>query len=538
MDEVALGVQIAQSQGADAAQYLLLDLREQMGIGLVGTERVEEPADDGRRTRSQVEFAREPFCGQFGDAVNVHRSRGHILRHGTVRYRIYGRGACHEDLFHRWGRSTCIQHAHGAHYIDVRRFDGMLVAVRNEVHRCEMQHDGRLFLLKYGEHTLPIPDIDLVEALVRYTGKVAPSEGQVVDHTYAVTLAGQVGTERRTDETRATRDEHLLPHVAKVGRGVLSTRSPRMRISIVLPCYNAAAHLERCLTGLFAQTHGDLELIAVNDGSTDNTGAVLEAALRNAPFPTTMIHQANAGACAARNAGLHVATGSYIQFMDADDELLPEKIAHQAAIAEQNGLPDLIVGSARTFNADGEPQHTDVQRPGNRDLWMDLMRHHLGGTPTNLWKSATVRSVGGWNIHMKSSQEYDLMFRLLQQHSTILFDDSVLTNIHLQASGSVSTRKLDGTWLRFIELRTRIIDHVRSTLPHVDPQPYHQVLFDSIRTLYPYSPEQAVALYEQHLPKGFSPGLSTATGRGYLLLHRTLGFSLANKVRGLMSARR
>ncbi len=312
----------------------------------------------------------------------------------------------------------------------------------------------------------------------------------------------------------------------------------RMKVSIVLPCYNAATHLDRCLAGLFAQTHGDLELIAVNDGSTDDTATVLEAAFRNAPFPTTIIHQPNAGACAARNKGLEVATGSYTQFMDADDELLPEKIAHQSALAEQNGYPDLVVGSARTFNASGEAQHTDLQRSGNRDLWMDLMRHRLGGTPTNLWKTTTVRAVGGWNIEMKSSQEYDLMFRLLQHESTIVFDEAVLTNIHLQASGSVSTSKLDGTWLRFIELRTRIMDHVRTTLPQVDPQPYHQVLFDSIRTLYPYAPERAVALYKEHLPRDFTPGLSPATGRGYLLLHRALGFSLANKVRGLMSARR
>mgnify|MGYP001197164189 CR=1 FL=1 len=310
-----------------------------------------------------------------------------------------------------------------------------------------------------------------------------------------------------------------------------------MKVSVVIPCFNVEHYLDRCLVGIFAQTHRDLEVIAVDDGSTDRTGAMLLEAGARSPFPFEVMTQQNAGACAARNAGMAKATGTYVQFMDADDALLPEKIAHQVLLAGTNGAPDLIVGSARTYDATGTLTNTDVQRSTDRDVWMDLMRHRLGGTPTNLWKRSMMEAVGGWNVNMKSSQEYDLMFRFLQHDAHLLFDAEVLTDIHIRDGGSVSTSRLDGTWTRFIELRTRIIDHIAHARPGTDLHPYHQVLFDSIRTLYPHAPREAVALYRKHLPKDFKPGTSPATGKGYLLLHRLLGFSLANRVRQLFSGR-
>lgn len=304
-----------------------------------------------------------------------------------------------------------------------------------------------------------------------------------------------------------------------------------MRVTIVVPCYNAAPHLERCFASLFAQTHRELDLIAVDDGSTDGTLALLNTLAARAPFPMEVIAQANAGACAARNTGWRKATGTYIQFMDADDALLPEKIAHQVALAERSGLPDLIVGSVHTYRADGSLRETDIQRPEARDPWLDLMKHRMGGTPGNLWKRSAVEAVEGWDAAMKSSQEYDLMFRMLCNGARPVFDPEVLTHVHLRASGSVSTSNLDQAWVRFIELRARIIAHLAHAQPGLDLRPHRQVLFDSIRTLYPFAPERSVELYTQLLPKDFAPATSPATGRVYLALHKLLGFAMANRVR-------
>lgn len=308
-----------------------------------------------------------------------------------------------------------------------------------------------------------------------------------------------------------------------------------MKVSVVIPCFNAEAYLERCLKGIFAQTHTDLEIIAVDDGSTDGTSTMLHDAAARSPFPFQVVQQSNAGACAARNAGTSRASGSYIQYMDADDVLAPEKIGHQVRVAQLQGLPGLVVGGSLKFGPDGLPQGRDVQEAGDRDEWLDLMRHRLGRTPTNLWLRSAVIEAGGWDEQLTSSQEYDLMFRMFCKGVRPAFDGATLTNVHLQASGSISTSRLDRAWTRFVELRVKITEHVRRTRPGTDLRPYHQVLFDSIRTLYPHAPDEAVSLYRKHLPNDFSPDLSPATGRGYLLLHRLLGFSLANRVRQMLS---
>jgi hypothetical protein len=93
---------------------------------------------------------------------------------------------------------------------------------------------------------------------------------------------------------------------------------------------------------------------------------------------------------------------------------------------------------------------------------------------------------------------------------------------------------VDRNWGRFVELRARILDHLRATRPDLDLRPYQQVLFDSIRTLYLHAPEQAIELYHRLLPKGHVPQRSTATGSVYLLLHRLFGFELANRLRSLL----
>lgn len=94
-------------------------------------------------------------------------------------------------------------------------------------------------------------------------------------------------------------------------------------LSIIVPVYNAATFLPRCLESLIGQTYRDLEIICVDDGSTDASGAILdEYAARDARIK--VIHQENAGVSAARNQGLDLAEGSFIFFVDADDWLEPD----------------------------------------------------------------------------------------------------------------------------------------------------------------------------------------------------------------------
>lgn len=84
-------------------------------------------------------------------------------------------------------------------------------------------------------------------------------------------------------------------------------------ISIIIPAYNASAYLAQCLDSVVCQGYMSLEIIVVDDGSTDNTKQIARQ------FPVKLIEQTNKGVSAARNAGIRVATGDYIHFLDADD---------------------------------------------------------------------------------------------------------------------------------------------------------------------------------------------------------------------------
>lgn len=105
------------------------------------------------------------------------------------------------------------------------------------------------------------------------------------------------------------------------------------RVSIIIPAYNAEKYLAEAVESCLRQTHSDLEIIVVDDGSTDQTAAIVQSYSQVRYF-----HQPNAGPSAARNRGIQAASGAFLQFLDADDVLLPEKIAR--CLAEFDTHPD------------------------------------------------------------------------------------------------------------------------------------------------------------------------------------------------------
>lgn len=121
-------------------------------------------------------------------------------------------------------------------------------------------------------------------------------------------------------------------------------------VSVIVPAYNVASTVVKCLDSVYAQTYGDLEVIVVNDGSTDNTLQIL-GDYRRSHESLVLIDQSNQGLSAARNAGLDAATGEYIFFLDSDDYLGPEEI-ELLAEAMDEGF-DMAVGGMTYIDADG-----------------------------------------------------------------------------------------------------------------------------------------------------------------------------------------
>ena len=144
-------------------------------------------------------------------------------------------------------------------------------------------------------------------------------------------------------------------------------------ISLVMPCYQNGATLERTVRSILAQTFADWELIAVDDGSTDDTGARLDALAKEEPR-MRVLHQANGGVSAARNAGMACARGRFIGFVDADDHLLPG--AREALRAMTDERTDIVCAAyIMRHREDGGREELSVCAQGDRiAIYESLLR--------------------------------------------------------------------------------------------------------------------------------------------------------------------
>ena len=151
-----------------------------------------------------------------------------------------------------------------------------------------------------------------------------------------------------------------------------------MDLSVIIPCYNVEAHVGTAVRSALAQQGVELEVLVVDDGSTDGTAAVVEALLPEAGGRMRLLRGPHRGASAARNRGLAEARGTYVQFLDADDALLPGKLAAQWELAQ--GAAEVVVGDYCTVQPDGRTLTVHAQ-PG--DLWEGLITTQLGTTSAN-----------------------------------------------------------------------------------------------------------------------------------------------------------
>lgn len=231
-----------------------------------------------------------------------------------------------------------------------------------------------------------------------------------------------------------------------------------MKVSVVIPCYNVEEYIKDAVTSAIGQTYPVENIICVDDGSTDDTLQVLQDLKSEYPKQLTIRSEKNRGGNHARNVGLKIAKSKYIQFLDADDILDSDKIEHQVKLIQDAGMTIDLVAAA--YRKGETPEQSDVREPGCRSDIANLAGSSLGRTSSNLWRASAVRSVGGWNESWDSSQEYELMFRLLKNGSKICYDRSPKTWMRKRGE-SITGKKNLNVPRRILDLRLKILNYVR-----------------------------------------------------------------------------
>ena len=113
------------------------------------------------------------------------------------------------------------------------------------------------------------------------------------------------------------------------------------RVSVIVPVYQVEQYLARCIDSILAQTFEDFELILVNDGTKDGCPAIMQA-YADKDARIRQVHKENGGLSSARNAGLDVAKGEYIAFVDSDDYIAPTLLEDAVRAAEETGAEQVL----------------------------------------------------------------------------------------------------------------------------------------------------------------------------------------------------
>ncbi len=238
-----------------------------------------------------------------------------------------------------------------------------------------------------------------------------------------------------------------------------------LQISVVMPLYNGLAYVEEALRSVMDQTLLPREVIVVDDGSSDGSDEFVERL--ESPVPIKVVHQPNRGQSAARNAGVELAGGELIAFLDQDDAWRPEHLeVLRRAISRKQGV--------------GWAYHDfdEMDSAGGIVTRSFIHEHHLVHPKTSLGscllgdlmvlpsasmlrKDAFVE-VGGFDERLAGYEDDDLFVRMFRADWKHTFVPKALTRFRIHTSGSSSTT------LRFLESRLLYIDTLIDTIPDSD----------------------------------------------------------------------
>jgi len=214
-------------------------------------------------------------------------------------------------------------------------------------------------------------------------------------------------------------------------------------ISVVIPTYNRAPVLPRAIESVLDQSFGDFELIIVDDGSTDHTEEVVhryeDSRIRYLCFDE------NKGANAARNHGIQIASGTYISFLDSDDEFLPSHLS--TVVAAFRDAPSRVAGIFTSYAVlnDNEPDRISTADPGLVSIDEVLIYNPIGSLSCTTFRADVLAEVGGFDPSFDARQDLDLYVRVLEDYEMLGIDE-VLAN-HYRGDNTITSnleRRLQG----------------------------------------------------------------------------------------------
>lgn len=304
-----------------------------------------------------------------------------------------------------------------------------------------------------------------------------------------------------------------------------------MLVSVLIPCYNAERWIAQCIESALAQTWKSKEIIVVDDGSTDRSLEVIskfDGLISWAAGP-------NQGGNRTRNRLLELARGKWIQYLDADDYLLPEKIEQQMAFLQAHPRADVVFSPVirEHWPENVVPRELQPRLDPAReyDLWVLLASWELPQTGGSLWSKKALQDVGGWSPSQPCCQEHELYLRLLAAGKNMAFCPGANAVYRQWSDQTVCKRDLSEVHRRRLEIESRVENVLRGRgeLTGERRQAINQARFEIARQAWHYNEQFAAQIVGaiRNTDPNFVPDPSPSAPEYYRLAFRTLGFRMA-----------
>jgi glycosyltransferase involved in cell wall biosynthesis len=302
-------------------------------------------------------------------------------------------------------------------------------------------------------------------------------------------------------------------------------------VSILIPCYNAERWIGQAIQSALDQTHTDKEIVVVDDGSTDGSLAIIKK------FGAAVILESgpNRGGNVARNTLLSMASGEWIQFLDADDYLRPIKVASQLqSLDSLGGNADVIYSPVITEVWRGSEIMSESVGviDANSSLEEQWIRWQVAQTGSLLWRRRAIQSIGGWNETYPCCQDNEIALRAIQNGLKLHLYNCADAVYRIWSQETVCRKDP----ARVIYTKTHLIDYMlewlntRGRLTREELLAARQMCFEMGRMLAVTDMFAATEYHLQRSQMGLWKPAGPAAPLHYRVVHRMFGFHFAERV--------
>ncbi len=313
-------------------------------------------------------------------------------------------------------------------------------------------------------------------------------------------------------------------------------------VSVIIPVYNSEKYIENTINAVLHQTYPHLEIILVDDGSTDDSLSLIEHYSQDSKIK--IIHQTNKGAATARNIGYKNSTGAYIKFLDADDIINAEMIAEQVKLAIEN--PEAIISSkwGRFYNNDLTTFNLSPE-----ECWQNLptidwlccsWKHGSSTTVPGIFliPRKIVEKAGLWNENLSLLDDAEYFARTILAAKNVIFSQNSTLYYRSGLQNNISGRQDPAAYQSAFEAYNGVIKALLTTRNDALTQQLAANLWQMfIYTIYPDSPE-LVRRAQKALSELPPPDIPFPAGGYTLFLSRIIGWKGTKLLKSFFAKKR